>query len=60
MTSERVDGPTPNGGDYALATSTLATWQEVDKAHADGIVISEYTEDGAMIFEMVGMIGPSA
>lgn len=59
MTQERTDGATPNGGDYSVAVYVnLQTMDEVDKAVADGIVISEYTADGAFIGETVGGWAP--
>jgi hypothetical protein len=61
MTTTRSEGPTPNGGDYALATYVLLeTMEEVDEAAADGIVVSEYTDAGEMICETVASIRVAA
>lgn len=59
MTTERTDGPTPAGGEYAVATYVeLATLNEVDKARADGIVVAEFDGDDKMILETVGGFDP--
>lgn len=57
MATERREGPTPHGGAYALATFlNLKTFTEVEREDADGLVISEYAEDGTLIWETVGVL----
>jgi len=61
VTSIRREGPTLNGGAYELAVYVrLATFEEVDEADADGLVITEYGTDGGFLFEMVGTLRPDA
>lgn len=60
MTRERTDAPTPGGGDYSIAVFVDgATMNEVDKAVADTIIISEYLTDGTFVRETVGTWTPS-
>lgn len=60
MTAIRRDGPTPNGGDYAILTFVnLQTLEEVDEQDATGVMIGEYTLDGALVFETVGEVAAS-
>lgn len=61
MTAERIDGPTPAGGDYSIAVWVdLSTMNAVDRDKADGVVITEYDSDGTQINETVGSIPPPA
>ncbi len=54
MTTERTEGPTPAGGDYAIATYVdLATLEEVDRDAADGMIVTEYDAGGAVLLETV-------
>ena len=59
MSTKRVDGPTPNGGVYAVATflRSLEEPVEVDEAEAGAMAIAEYDSDGTMIQEFVGTLG---
>jgi hypothetical protein len=45
-TSERLDGPTPNGGTYAVAYFRDATGAPAVKSRAASIEIVEYSPDG--------------
>ena len=57
MTSRRIDGPTPNGGDYSIGVYVdLESLSEVDEAEADGLIITEYTSEGTVIHETVGTV----
>ena len=57
MTSERIDGPTPNGGDYSIGVYVdLESLSEVNEAEADGLIITEYTLEGTVIHETVGTV----
>lgn len=57
MTAIRTEGPTPGGGDYTIAVFVkLDGLVEVDRADADGLIITEYTSDGAVVHETVGEI----
>lgn len=59
MTTERTDAPTPAGGDYSIAVYVhLPGLGEVDKARANGIVITEFTADGRFLAETVGDYTP--
>jgi hypothetical protein len=57
---ERVEGPTPNGGAYAVAVYLRGDMaEEVDKADADTMVITEYDEQGRFVHETVAACKPS-
>lgn len=57
MTTERISGPTPNGGEYALVTFTDDTLAEVDKDKATQMVMTEYDADGSVLRETVATYG---
>lgn len=57
MSQERINGPTPNGGEYMLARYVmLATMDDADEADADGVVITEYTGDDKFLMETVATL----
>lgn len=45
-TSKRLDGPTPHGGAYAVATFTNERGEIVDESVATWAVAAEFDEDG--------------
>lgn len=49
ITSERVDGPTPGGGDYMLVYFSDVERNPCDKSNAEHFEIQEYTKDGTLI-----------
>ena len=59
MSTRRIDGPTPNGGAYAVATYLRSIEEpvEVDEAGAGAMVIAEFDADGVMFMETWGEIG---
>ena len=52
---ERSDGPTPNGGAYALAYFSKAGGPAL-RGDADAVEIVEYTADGREIFRTYGLL----
>jgi hypothetical protein len=54
--SERVDKPTPNGGDYSIAYFYDKDRQPCSKADAVYIDIVEYTKDGKRVNEAHGRV----
>lgn len=51
---ERVEGPTPSGGAYAMAAYVkLETLEVVPKIEADGVIITEYDAEGHQVAETV-------
>ena len=59
MTSERIDGPTPNGGAYAIAYYMDNNRASVNKAIATKAEIVEYAADGEIVFRTYMTIGGS-
>lgn len=53
MTAERIDGPTPGGGEYAIVVYTDQDLNEVDKDAATVAVTTEYDGDDVFITESV-------
>lgn len=47
--SERVDGPTPSGGDYSIAHFFNGEREPCGKDEATGVEILEYDKDGANV-----------
>ncbi len=47
---ERVEGPTPNGGEYAIAYFKGAEGQPVDKEDAVSVEITEFDAEGKSVF----------
>jgi hypothetical protein len=62
VTEERIEGPTPSGGAYALAYFS-AGGVPVDKAQADAVEVIEFTADGAEIArtyaDLPGTVSPA-
>lgn len=59
MTTFRIDGPTPQGGEYVMVTYVKTeTLAEVDKADADGVMVTEYSHDGKWLGETIGAFTP--
>ena len=56
---ERIDGPTPNGGAYAIVYYFDAQGREVPKRLACKIEIQEYNEYGGRIQTTYGGFDPS-
>jgi len=52
ITSERRDGPTPNGGDYSEIFYFDDDGNSVDKTEATKAVVKEYKNDGTVINEI--------
>lgn len=48
-TSERIDGPTPNGGTYSIAYYFNDDSIAVSKEEATQIIIKEYSDDDLII-----------
>ncbi len=48
MAEERIDGPTPAGGAYAVAVFSR-DGQPVEKSEATAVEVVEYAEDGTAI-----------
>lgn len=59
MAIERVDGATPNGGDYTLAVFVDDEGNEVEKAKATQVMVSEFTLSGYLVAETTGTLTPS-
>jgi len=61
MAAERIEGPTPNGGAYAIARfyrdDDGGADTEVDRQTADRIEITEYSEDGRVLMRTYGRPG---
>ena len=55
--SERVDEPTPSGGDYSIAYYYDKDGNPCTKAQASAVNILEFTEDGTRINETYGRLG---
>jgi hypothetical protein len=49
-TSERIEGPTPNGGAYSIANFLDAGRAPTTRDRAVFLEIMEYDEDGNMLF----------
>jgi hypothetical protein len=49
MAEERIEGPTPNGGAYALAYFSAGGVPVEDQAQADAAEVIEFTADSAEI-----------
>lgn len=59
MAAERRDNPTPHGGAYSIATwMDLERWVETEKADATGVIFTEYSADGEVVFESVAKLEP--
>jgi hypothetical protein len=56
VSSERGDGPTPNGGAYSIASFFDADGQPCAKDDAVTVVIGEYDSADKMICETVGSV----
>ena len=57
-TSERIEGPTPNGGAYAVAHFRGSDGTPVPKSKAVYVEIIEYGADGEELFRTHGQLGP--
>jgi len=55
MTHERVDGPTPSGGDYSEIFYFDKAGNAVDADHAARCIIRECKKDGTLIRETYGL-----
>lgn len=62
MASLRTEGPTPNGGAYAIAVfvkfedDPAGSYREVERDEANGMFITEYDAEGKWLFETVGRL----
>ena len=56
MVSERIDGPTPHGGDYAIAYYQDASGEAVDKSRAVAVEIVEFDARDNYIFRTYGTL----
>lgn len=56
MTSERRDGPTPNGGAYSVAVWMNDRGELVAKDAATQVYITEYAADGTWLAETIGRL----
>jgi len=54
MTHKRIDGPTPNGGDYSEIFYFDNDGNAVDADHATRCVIRECKKDGTLVYETHG------
>lgn len=54
MTHKRIDGPTPNGGDYSEIFYFDKAGNAVDADHAARCIIRERKKDGTLICETYG------
>lgn len=54
---ERIDGPTPAGGVYAIARYRDAVGEPIPKEFATHITIVEYDGQGNQIFRTHGTMG---
>jgi YD repeat-containing protein len=57
MAAVRTQGPTPNGGAYAVASFMDADGNPVEQADATQLVIVEYDSADRMLAETVGTVG---
>jgi hypothetical protein len=58
MISERIDGPTPNGGTYAIAYYQDEAGEATDKDAATAVEIVEFDGDDNEIFRTYGELIP--
>lgn len=56
MKRERIDGETPNGGDYAEIWYFDADGENVDENEAVKCVIRECLDDGTLVHETWGEV----
>jgi hypothetical protein len=59
MAAERIDGPTPNGGEYAVAHFSR-DGEAAEKADATAVEILEYSADGECIARTYGRLPGAA
>ena len=52
---KRIDGPTPNGGDYLIAIYEDENGFECDMENATYISILEYTNDDVCVMHTLGL-----
>lgn len=57
ITEERVEGPTPAGGAYAIAMFMKANGTPCVKEHAEQMEITEYDKSGKVLMRTYGTIG---
>lgn len=55
-TVQRIDEPTPNGGDYSEIIYMNDNWDVVDEDVATQCVICECAADGSLICETFGIL----
>lgn len=55
VSSNRIDEPTPSGGDYSVITFFNDNMELVDESVATKCSICEYAYDGKMLFETFGL-----
>ena len=56
VTVQRIDEPTPNGGDYSEIIHMNGNWDVVDEDVATQCVIRECAADGSLICETFGIL----
>jgi len=56
-TSERTDGPTPNGGSYAIAYWRDDRGRPVEREQATMVEVVEYDERGNQVASTVALLG---
>lgn len=54
MAQERVDGLTPNGGDYSILYFMDINHREVEKEKATHFELVEYDNEGEQVFRTYG------
>ncbi len=55
--TERIEGPTLNGGAYAIAHYSDEDGRPVDKAKATRVEIHEYSADGKLLMRTYAQLG---
>jgi len=58
VAAERVEGPTPAGGAYAVAVFMDEDGAEVGKAEATRVKVVEYDSSGARLAETHAVLSP--
>ncbi len=58
MKTERIEGPTPRGGAYAIAYYQDANGQPADKASAVAVEIVEYDAAGVALWRTYAEVTP--
>ena len=50
---QRIDKPTPSGGDYSYAVFLNDDWEVIDKEEATMMIVTECKNDGRVVCETI-------